>query len=84
MQLTFEFLSQFAQSWAIAGMAVFFGLVILWAFRPGNRAVYDEAARSIFRHDSQPASQIAEQRADGVPARASGAAPVTPSAAKGA
>ena len=32
MQDTFTFLSQFAQSWALAGMAVFFVAAVLWLF----------------------------------------------------
>jgi cytochrome c oxidase cbb3-type subunit IV len=54
MQDMFNFLSQFAQSWALAGMAVFFVMAVLWAFLPGNRKVYDEAARSILRDDTHP------------------------------
>ena len=51
----FTHLSRFALSWAMAGMALFFVGVILWVFRPGSRKTYDNAASSIFRHDSRPA-----------------------------
>ena len=57
MQSTYTFLSQFAQSWALAGMAVFFVLAVAWVFLPGNRRTYDAAARSIFRDDSKPGAE---------------------------
>lgn len=51
----FTHLSRFALSWAMLGMALFFVGVIVWVFRPGSRKDYDNAANSIFRHDSRPA-----------------------------
>ena len=54
MQDTYTRLSQFAQSWALAGMAVFFVLAVAWVFLPGNRRTYDDAARSILRDDRKP------------------------------
>ena len=62
MQDTYTFLSQFAQSWALAGMAVFFVLAVAWVFLPGNRRTYDDAAQSIFRDDSKP---VADHPASG-------------------
>jgi cytochrome c oxidase cbb3-type subunit IV len=53
---TFSQMSQFAQSWGIAGMAVFFVLAVAWAFRPGSAKVYDAAATAIFRNDQNPAT----------------------------
>jgi cytochrome c oxidase cbb3-type subunit 4 len=84
MDSTFNFLSQFAQSWAMAGMAVFFLAAILWAFRPGNRRIYDEAANSIFRDDTKPVSQPASQSVGREPGRATSAQPGTRSTVKGA
>ena len=75
MDNTYTQLSEFALSWALAGMAGFFALVVLWAFRPGNRKIHDEVARSIFRNDSQPAA--------GQPTR-DPSAPAPRSAVKGA
>jgi cytochrome c oxidase cbb3-type subunit 4 len=72
MQDTFNYLSQFAQSWALAGMSLFFLVAVLWAFRPGSSQVYDEVARSILRDDAQP------------PAGKSAAGPDRRDAAKGA
>jgi cytochrome c oxidase cbb3-type subunit 4 len=50
----YTFLSQFALSWAMAGMAVFFVMAVLWVFLPGKSRTYDDAARSIFRNDTKP------------------------------
>jgi cytochrome c oxidase cbb3-type subunit IV len=61
MQDMFTFLSQFAQSWALAGMAVFFALAMLWLIRPGSKKAYDEAANSIFRNDTQPQADASAQ-----------------------
>lgn len=52
---TYTFLRHFADSWMLLGLVVFFLGVVFWAFRPGSRPVHDEAARSIFAHDTKPA-----------------------------
>lgn len=54
--MSFAQISEFALSWGLAGMAVFFGLAMLWIFRPGSRQVHAEAANAIFRHDAKPAA----------------------------
>lgn len=51
---TYHVLNAFAQSWMLLGMAVFFVLVLVWVMRPGSKATYDEAARSIFRNEKNP------------------------------
>jgi cytochrome c oxidase cbb3-type subunit IV len=66
---TFSWLSQFAQTWAVAGMAGFFVLVVLWAFRPGSNAVYDDAANSIFRHDTKPVDESEARKSRAEPVR---------------
>ena len=57
MQNMYAFLSQFALSWALAGMALFFVAVVVWVFLPFNRRAHDDAAQSIFRNDSKPAPE---------------------------
>jgi cytochrome c oxidase cbb3-type subunit 4 len=42
---TYSFLRELADSWVLLGMFGFFVCVILWAFRPGGSAVYDEIAQ---------------------------------------
>jgi cytochrome c oxidase cbb3-type subunit 4 len=39
----------------LLALTVVFVLVIFWAWRPGSRTVHDDAANSIFRHDTKPA-----------------------------
>ncbi|HMO09064.1 MAG TPA: cbb3-type cytochrome c oxidase subunit 3 [Paracoccaceae bacterium] len=52
---TYTFLRQLADSWALLLMFGLFLGVILWALRPGSRALHRDAATSIFRNDTRPA-----------------------------
>ena len=52
---TYTLLRQFADSWYLLFMTVFFIGVVVWAFRPGSRAAQHDAATSIFRNDDRPA-----------------------------
>jgi cytochrome c oxidase cbb3-type subunit 4 len=52
---TYSLLREFADSWMLLALTVVFVLVIFWAWRPGSRTVHDDAANSIFRHDTKPA-----------------------------
>lgn len=47
-------LRQFADSWVLLAMTLFFIGVVLWAFRPGARRQQDEVADSIFRNETKP------------------------------
>ncbi len=54
---TYSLMREFADSWALLLLfAVFIG-VILWAWRPGSRALHRDAAHSIFRNDKKPAPE---------------------------
>ncbi len=55
---TYTLLRHFADSWMLLVLVLFFVGVVLWAFRPGSRAVHDEAARSIFAHETKPAGTV--------------------------
>ncbi len=48
---TYTALRQFADSWALAAMAVFFVGVVIFTFRPGSRKQADEAARIPLKED---------------------------------
>ncbi|MCA3557253.1 MAG: cbb3-type cytochrome c oxidase subunit 3 [Rhodobacter sp.] len=52
---TYSLLRAFVDSWMLLAMTIVFVLVIFWALRPGSRAMHDDAAQSIFRHDARPA-----------------------------
>ena len=51
----YTLLREFADSWALLVLVVFFLAVVFWAFRPGSRAAHQEVATSIFRNDDHPA-----------------------------
>jgi cytochrome c oxidase cbb3-type subunit 4 len=53
---TYSLLREFADSWMLLALTVVFVLVIFWAWRPGSRAMHDDAANSIFRHDATTAA----------------------------
>lgn len=48
---TYTALRQFADSWGLLGMTLFFIGVVVFAFRPGSRRIADEAARIPFRDE---------------------------------
>jgi cytochrome c oxidase cbb3-type subunit 4 len=53
----YSLLREFADSWMLLALSLFFLGVILWAFRPGSRPTHDQAATVIFRHDDRPAPE---------------------------
>lgn len=53
---TYAFLRNFADSWHLLFMTLFFVGVFVWALRPGSKQVHKEAAQSIFRNDDTPVS----------------------------
>ena len=48
---TYTALRQFADSWALAAMTLFFIGVVVFAFRPGSRSQADQAARIPLKDD---------------------------------
>ncbi len=48
---TYTWLRQFADSWALLFMALFFIGVVIFAFRPGSREQAEEAARIPLKDD---------------------------------
>jgi cytochrome c oxidase cbb3-type subunit 4 len=52
---TYTLLRQFADSWMLLALVLIFLGVIFWVFRPGSRTVHEDAAQSIFKHDTKPA-----------------------------
>ncbi|MFQ6546345.1 cbb3-type cytochrome c oxidase subunit 3 [Aestuariibius sp. 2305UL40-4] len=51
---TYSILREFADSWALLVLFVFFIGVWFWAFRPKSRDLHDEIANSIFRNETAP------------------------------
>ncbi|MGB3279272.1 MAG: cbb3-type cytochrome c oxidase subunit 3 [Pseudorhodobacter sp.] len=58
---TYSLLREFADSWMLVFLSAVFMVVVFWAFRPGSRAIHDDAAASIFRHDDKPAADMADR-----------------------
>ncbi len=52
---TYTALRQFADSWALLFLFLFFGAVILWVLRPGSGKTYQDTADIPFRHEDAPA-----------------------------
>lgn len=48
---TYTAMRHFADSWGLIVMVVFFVGVVLYAFRPGSRAISDEIARIPLKED---------------------------------
>ena len=55
MHDTYSLMREFADSWMLLALVLFFLGTILFAWRPGSRALHRDAARSIFRHERRPA-----------------------------
>jgi cytochrome c oxidase cbb3-type subunit IV len=52
----YTILRQFADSWVLLGLFSFFIGVVIWVFRPGSKATYEDTANIPFRHDEKPAT----------------------------
>jgi cytochrome c oxidase cbb3-type subunit IV len=51
--MTYDFLRQFADSWGLLAMFVFFIAVAAFVFRPGSREHYGHAAQIPLQKDSE-------------------------------
>ena len=56
---TYTLLRQFADSWMLVAMLVFFVGVVLWTVRPGSGAVHRDSAAIPLRNESLPAADPA-------------------------
>lgn len=56
---TYSLLRNFADSWHLLFMTLFFLGVVVWAMRPGSNRVHKDVANSIFRNDDRPAQDRA-------------------------
>ena len=59
----YSLLREFADSWVLLAMALFFAGVMIWAFRPGSKRLHQDIANSIFDHDQKPAPDAPTERA---------------------
>ncbi|MFT6676110.1 MAG: cytochrome c oxidase cbb3-type subunit 4 [Sulfitobacter sp.] len=49
---TYSWMREFADSWMLLAMTLFFLGVVVWAFRPGSRKTHLETAQIPFRNDT--------------------------------
>jgi cytochrome c oxidase cbb3-type subunit 4 len=53
---TYSFLREFADTWMLVALFVFFVGVVLYVFRPGSRKLHQDTANIPFRHEDKPAT----------------------------
>ncbi|KFE33705.1 CcoQ/FixQ family Cbb3-type cytochrome c oxidase assembly chaperone [Thioclava atlantica] len=57
--MDYHLLREFADSWFLIFLFVFFIGVFLWVFRPGARKTYEDTSAIPFRNEDKPASSEA-------------------------
>ncbi|OOY24100.1 cbb3-type cytochrome C oxidase subunit 3 [Thioclava sediminum] len=62
--MDYHIFREFADSWFLIFMFVFFLAVVAWVFRPGSRKTYEDTSEIPFRHEDKPAnaSEAGESR----------------------
>ena len=51
MELDYQSMRTFADSWGLVYLMAVFVFAILWAFRPGSKKISDDAANIPFKED---------------------------------
>ena len=59
---TYSLLREFADSWMLLVLFVFFTGVIFWVMRPGATKTYENPAGIPFRHEDKPAPSRADDK----------------------
>ena len=57
---TYSLAREFADSWMLLFLVLFFLGVILWVFRPGSSKAQRDSANIIFRHENSPNEDVPE------------------------
>ena len=55
---TYSLLREFADSWMLLMLFIFFVGIGIWAFRPGSRKTHADTANIPFRNDDKPATDM--------------------------
>lgn len=58
-ETTYAIVREFAASWGLVGLFVFFVGAVLFALRPGSREEHRDSANIPFRNEDKPASDEA-------------------------
>ncbi|MFD1194783.1 cbb3-type cytochrome c oxidase subunit 3 [Seohaeicola saemankumensis] len=53
---TYSLLRQFADSWMLLALFVFFVAIVIFVMRPGSTKTYRDVADIPFRHEDKPAA----------------------------
>ena len=59
---TYSWMRQFADSWMLLAMTLFFLGVVVWAFRPGSRKTHQDTSNIPFRNDNTSPCDSDENR----------------------
>ena len=57
---TYSLMREFADSWMLLFLVLFFLGVVLWVFRPGSTKEHRDSANIIFRHENAPEEGMTE------------------------
>lgn len=60
----YSLLRQFADSWMLLMLFLFFLGVVIWVFRPGSRRKHRDSADIPFRHEDKPAPDASQRDGD--------------------
>ena len=52
--MDYHIFREFADSWFLIFLFVFFVAIVFWVFRPGARRTYNDTSEIPFRHDTRP------------------------------
>jgi cytochrome c oxidase cbb3-type subunit 4 len=58
----YSFLREFADSWMLLFLFLFFIGIVIWVFRPGSKKTYNDTANIPFRHEDKPATSEEARR----------------------
>lgn len=61
MMDTYSLLREFADSWVLLFLFLFFVGCVVWAFRPGSGGTHRDTADIPFRHEDSPAADDGAQ-----------------------
>lgn len=53
----YSLLREFADSWVLLFLFLFFGCAVVYVLRPGSRELHKDSANIPFRHEDNPASE---------------------------
>ncbi|MFU8881890.1 MAG: CcoQ/FixQ family Cbb3-type cytochrome c oxidase assembly chaperone [Rhodobacterales bacterium] len=74
---TYTLLREFADSWMLLALFLFFVGMVFFVMRPGSTKTYQDVANIPFRHEDKPAAADEKKSARAVGNRSGGSSAVT-------